>query len=171
MKKRPTGRKPASAHGCAGMFVTTTRNRRASDSIANIFFETISHHRLPRQHRLPRLRLRDRDLPQEDQLDRPHPSAAWITAQWVRLDPAGHLPAKDTNAQICMGCRHTMGMLHLRILSPSLLTQDVLGCVVDNPAVSGIAVTRNASVEPVGDLVVADVATRRPNSTGPTSVS
>jgi len=52
----------------------------------------------------------------------------------------------------------TVGMLHLRILAPSTLTQDVLGCLVDSPAVSGIAVTRDASVEPVGDLVVADVA-------------
>ncbi len=51
-----------------------------------------------------------------------------------------------------------MTMLHLRILSPSMLTQDVLACLVDNPAVSGIAVTRAASVEPVGDLVVADIA-------------
>ncbi|ORI15531.1 DUF389 domain-containing protein [Rhodococcus sp. 1168] len=49
-------------------------------------------------------------------------------------------------------------MLHLRILSPSILTQDVLACLVDSPAVSGIAVTRAASVEPVGDLVVADIA-------------
>ena len=53
---------------------------------------------------------------------------------------------------------HTMGMLHLRILSPSTLTQDVLGCLVDSPAVSGIAVTHEASVEPVGDLIVGDVA-------------
>lgn len=51
-----------------------------------------------------------------------------------------------------------MCMLHLRILSPSLLTQDVLACLVDSPAVSGIAVTRAASLEPVGDLVVADIA-------------
>lgn len=65
---------------------------------------------------------------------------------------------EGVDAGVCPGCAQNMGMLHLRILSPSMLTQDVLACLVDSPAVSGIAVTREASVEPVGDLVVADIA-------------
>ncbi len=48
-------------------------------------------------------------------------------------------------------------MLHLRITSPSDLTDAVLK-VLDDPAVSSLAVMRAAAVRPVGDLVVADVA-------------
>lgn len=49
-------------------------------------------------------------------------------------------------------------MLHLRVLSPSPMTAEVLECLVASTAVTGIAVTREAAIKPVGDLVVADVA-------------
>ncbi|MFD6061044.1 DUF389 domain-containing protein [Rhodococcus wratislaviensis] len=49
-------------------------------------------------------------------------------------------------------------MLHLRILSPSALTDDVVRALVDDPAVSGLTVTATASMRPAGDLISADVA-------------
>lgn len=48
-------------------------------------------------------------------------------------------------------------MLQLRITAPSDLTERVLEAV-DDPAVSGVAVHRGASVRPAGDVVVADIA-------------
>lgn len=48
-------------------------------------------------------------------------------------------------------------MLHLRITSPSHLTGDVL-TILDDPAVSSLAVMRGAAIVPVGDVVVADIA-------------
>ncbi|WP_280783363.1 DUF389 domain-containing protein [Rhodococcus opacus] len=57
-----------------------------------------------------------------------------------------------------MAWGHTVGMLHLRILSPAALTADVVRALVDDPAVSGLTVTNAASKQPVGDLVTADVA-------------
>ena len=49
-------------------------------------------------------------------------------------------------------------MLHLRIASPSALTDEVVGILDGDDAVSGLAVLRGASLRPVGDLVYADVA-------------
>jgi uncharacterized hydrophobic protein (TIGR00271 family) len=49
-------------------------------------------------------------------------------------------------------------MMHLRISVPSALSDDVLGILSDDPAVSSLSVVRGASVEPSGDLVLADVA-------------
>ncbi len=49
-------------------------------------------------------------------------------------------------------------MQHLRITSPARLTDQVLDVFTGDPAVSQLAVMRGASVEPVGDIVLADVA-------------
>lgn len=49
-------------------------------------------------------------------------------------------------------------MLHLRISAPTDLTEGVLEIVGEDPAVSSLAVLRQASVRPVGDLISADVA-------------
>ncbi|MGF7120087.1 MULTISPECIES: DUF389 domain-containing protein [unclassified Rhodococcus (in: high G+C Gram-positive bacteria)] len=49
-------------------------------------------------------------------------------------------------------------MLHLRILSPTDLTDDAVRILEDEPAVSGLAVLRGAAVRPTGDLVHADIA-------------
>jgi len=48
--------------------------------------------------------------------------------------------------------------MHLRISVPSALSDDVVGVLSDDPAVSSLSVLRGASVEPSGDLVLADVA-------------
>jgi uncharacterized hydrophobic protein (TIGR00271 family) len=49
-------------------------------------------------------------------------------------------------------------MQHLRVTAPSELTDAVLGLLTDDPAVSSLAVLRNASVKPAGDVVLADIA-------------
>jgi uncharacterized hydrophobic protein (TIGR00271 family) len=49
-------------------------------------------------------------------------------------------------------------MQHLRIASPGRLTDAVLDVFTGDPAVSHLAVLRGASLEPVGDIVEADVA-------------
>lgn len=49
-------------------------------------------------------------------------------------------------------------MQHLRITSPAHLTDQVLAVFSGDPAVSQLAVMRRASVEPAGDVVLADVA-------------
>jgi len=49
-------------------------------------------------------------------------------------------------------------MLHLRITTPTELTDQVLAVVADDQAVSNLAVLRGASVSPPGDLVLVDVA-------------
>jgi uncharacterized hydrophobic protein (TIGR00271 family) len=49
-------------------------------------------------------------------------------------------------------------MLHLRITAPSDLTDRVLDVVRDDPAVSSLAVLRNSSIQPAGDIVLADIA-------------
>ncbi|WP_134741105.1 DUF389 domain-containing protein [Nocardioides sp. 503] len=54
-------------------------------------------------------------------------------------------------------------MLHLRITSPADLTEEVLALFADDPAVSQLAVMRGASLEPVGDIVLADVAREAAN--------
>ena len=54
-------------------------------------------------------------------------------------------------------------MQHLRIASPAHLTDDVLAVFTDDPAVSHLALLRGASIEPAGDIVVADVAREATN--------
>ena len=49
-------------------------------------------------------------------------------------------------------------MQHLRITSPADLTDQVVDVFAGDPAVSQLAVMRGASIEPAGDLVLADVA-------------
>lgn len=49
-------------------------------------------------------------------------------------------------------------MLHLRIASPAGLTDEVIGLLDGDSAVSAVAVVHGASVRPRGDLVYADVA-------------
>jgi len=54
-------------------------------------------------------------------------------------------------------------MLNLRISSPGDQTEDVLRILRADPGVSSLAVVRNASLRPVGDLVTADVAREAAN--------
>lgn len=49
-------------------------------------------------------------------------------------------------------------MLHLRLSVPSALSDEVVGILSEDPAVSSLSVLRGASLEPPGDLVLADVA-------------
>jgi uncharacterized hydrophobic protein (TIGR00271 family) len=54
-------------------------------------------------------------------------------------------------------------MLNLRISSPRDQTEDVLKILREDPGVSSLAVVRDASLRPVGDLVMADVAREAAN--------
>ena len=54
-------------------------------------------------------------------------------------------------------------MLNLRISSPRELTDDVLRILREDPGVSSLAVIRDASLRPAGDLVIADVAREAAN--------
>ena len=54
-------------------------------------------------------------------------------------------------------------MLHVRVTSPSDLTDRVVEVFEDDPAVSSLAVLRGASVRPAGDVVLADVAREAAN--------
>jgi hypothetical protein len=54
-------------------------------------------------------------------------------------------------------------MLHLRILAPSKLTDDVAQILDEDPSVSGLAVIRGAAVRPTGDLVLADITREAAN--------
>lgn len=49
-------------------------------------------------------------------------------------------------------------MLHLRIATPSALTSSVLDVLRDDPAISSLSLLQGASLQPAGDLVLADVA-------------
>src|SRR6266545_1447585 len=57
----------------------------------------------------------------------------------------------------------TERMLHLRISSPTAITEAVMSILSDDPAVSSLAVLRGASVRPAGDVVLADVAREAAN--------
>jgi uncharacterized hydrophobic protein (TIGR00271 family) len=48
-------------------------------------------------------------------------------------------------------------MLHLRILAPTKMTDDVVGVLEQDPCVSGLAVVKDAAIRPAGDIVLADV--------------
>ena len=54
-------------------------------------------------------------------------------------------------------------MLHVRVTSPSDLTDRVVAVFEEDPAVSSLAVLRGASVRPAGDVVLADVAREAAN--------
>ncbi len=54
-------------------------------------------------------------------------------------------------------------MLKLRIAAPADLTDDVLEVLSDDPAVSSLSAIRGASLKPVGDVVLADVAREAAN--------
>ena len=54
-------------------------------------------------------------------------------------------------------------MQHLRITSPTHLTDEVVALFRSDPAVSHLAVLRGASLEPEGDIVLADVAREATN--------
>ncbi|WP_345349471.1 DUF389 domain-containing protein [Rhodococcus olei] len=54
-------------------------------------------------------------------------------------------------------------MLHLRILSPTDLTDDAVRILEDEEGVSGLAVVRGAAIRPDGDLVYADLARETAN--------
>lgn len=54
-------------------------------------------------------------------------------------------------------------MLHVRVTSPSDLTDRVVAVFEGDPAVSSLAVLRGASVRPAGDVVLADVAREAAN--------
>lgn len=54
-------------------------------------------------------------------------------------------------------------MQHMRITSPSHLTDQVVAIFTGDPAVSHLAVLRGASLEPRGDIVLADVAREAAN--------
>ena len=56
-----------------------------------------------------------------------------------------------------------MPVQHLRVLVPSDLTEAVLGALIDDPAVSGVALSRGASLKPVGDMIFADIAREATN--------
>jgi uncharacterized hydrophobic protein (TIGR00271 family) len=49
-------------------------------------------------------------------------------------------------------------MQHLRITTPTHLTDEVMAVFTDDPAVSQLSVLRGVSIEPAGDIVLADVA-------------
>lgn len=54
--------------------------------------------------------------------------------------------------------RQTVPMQQLRITSPARLTDDVVAIFTGDPAVSQLAVMRGVSIDPPGDIVLADVA-------------
>lgn len=54
-------------------------------------------------------------------------------------------------------------MLHLRITVPTEMADNVMEILSDDPAVSSLALLRGASVQPAGDIVLADVAREAAN--------
>ncbi|MGQ4598238.1 DUF389 domain-containing protein [Nocardia sp. R6R-6] len=56
-----------------------------------------------------------------------------------------------------------MGVLHLRMLAPAEMTDDVIRILEQDDAVSGLAVMRGAALRPSGDVVLADVAREAAN--------
>jgi uncharacterized hydrophobic protein (TIGR00271 family) len=71
------------------------------------------------------------------------------------------MAAADVGAPV----RQDVRVLHLRISSPAPLTDQVMQILGRDSAVSGLAVVRDASVRPQGDLVYADVAREGANET------
>ncbi|WP_280460024.1 DUF389 domain-containing protein [Nocardia carnea] len=54
-------------------------------------------------------------------------------------------------------------MLHLRVMSPAGLTDEVLGVLESDDAVSGLAVLRGSAIRPAGDVILADLAREAAN--------
>lgn len=54
-------------------------------------------------------------------------------------------------------------MLHLRVLAPTELTDDVVAILETDDAVSGLAVVRESALRPKGDLILADLAREAAN--------
>ncbi|MGW0007292.1 DUF389 domain-containing protein [Nocardia grenadensis] len=54
-------------------------------------------------------------------------------------------------------------MLHLRIMSPAALTDEVVRILESHTAVSGLAVLRGGAIRPEGDVVLADLAREAAN--------
>lgn len=54
-------------------------------------------------------------------------------------------------------------MLRLRITTPAEMTDDVMEILTGDPAVSSLAVLKGASIEPSGDILLADVAREAAN--------
>jgi uncharacterized hydrophobic protein (TIGR00271 family) len=57
-----------------------------------------------------------------------------------------------------------VAVLHLRIFVTAELSDDVVRTLATEPAVSGLAVVRGASLRPAGDLVLADIAREGANA-------
>ena len=74
-----------------------------------------------------------------------------------RYGCSANAPARSARA------RHTVCMLHLRILTPTTLTDDVVDILEHDPAVSGLARMKGASLRPPGDVILADVAREAAN--------
>ena len=55
-------------------------------------------------------------------------------------------------------------MLHLRVVSPPQLTDEVVRTLQASPAAFNISVLRNAAVDPTGDLILGDIAREGANS-------
>ena len=55
-------------------------------------------------------------------------------------------------------------MLHLRVISPTELSDDVMAALRHSPGVAHIVVHRDAAVEPSGDEITADIARESANS-------
>lgn len=49
-------------------------------------------------------------------------------------------------------------MQHLRVTSPSRLADQIISIFAGDPAVSQVVVMRGASIQPAGDVILADVA-------------
>lgn len=54
-------------------------------------------------------------------------------------------------------------MMHLRVISPTDSTEDVLAFLTSEPAVANLVVHRGAAIDPAGDVVIADVARESAN--------
>ena len=54
-------------------------------------------------------------------------------------------------------------MLSLRVVVPAHLTDDIVDCLDDDPAVSALSVLRGASLKPAGDVIEADIAREAAN--------
>ena len=54
-------------------------------------------------------------------------------------------------------------MLHLRVMAPAELTDDVLTILESDEAVSGLAVFRGGGIKPEGDVILADLAREAAN--------
>ena len=54
-------------------------------------------------------------------------------------------------------------MLHLRVISPNALSDDVLAVLRGNQGVTHVVVHRDAAIEPVGDEITADIARESAN--------